>query len=293
MVNPGGVGGAVDRDRTVGLRAVLGNGPPTTTISSDVVREPAGAHTTGTTYATYGAFTPDAAAYHALYTVDQALGSSSSPGSFTGALRIEGTRAGGESFAVTVDQAFVASSATDYPLDYQVADWAYYTLYALLQQPFESVHLTSVSLTGTVDADGSYWRRPALRVRQHGVWVRPQHRQLSVAAGRALRWQATAPLFQRPDVTQTRRAAVVAPARFAGKRATVVVSAGSGEDFFFFEPSASSFTGLLRELAAQPRGDELRVELRLPRTGRVLDTGTALFDRVIRPRRAAFQVQLR
>lgn len=162
----------------------------------------------------------------------------------------------------------------------------------MLQQPYESVHLTSVSLTGEVSADGSFWRRPALRVRQQGSWVRPGGRQLTVAAGKALRWRATAPLYQQPDVTQTRRADVVAPARFAGRPAFVVVSTGSDEGGFF-EPRASTFDGLLRELDAQPRADELRVELRLATTGRVLDRATALFDRVVRPREAGYPVTLR
>ncbi|HYN30280.1 MAG TPA: hypothetical protein VES95_10490 [Dermatophilaceae bacterium] len=291
VANPGGVAGTIDRDRTLGLRAQLGALPVSTTVTSSVTRAETGVRSGGTTQAVDRLFASDAAAYHALYTVDQAMRSFSAPGSFTGSLAVTGTRAGGAAFSLTLGNAFVASDPRAYPLDYQVADWVYLTVDRLLMQPFEKVNLTGISLTGTAASDSASWRSPTVQVYRGRRWTTPGPTTVvSARVGARLPWRATAALSGDPTVTQVRSTSLVPPAAAADTETSFTV--GTGSAYAQAGPEPTSLDALLTQLGTSPRNDELRVELRRLEDDRVLAQGTMRFSRAMQPFAASYQAKV-
>ncbi len=290
VANPGGVAGTVDRDRTLGIRAQLGQLPTSTTIYSTIGRTETRARTGGVTHAVFRDYTADAAAYQALYNVDKVMGSANAKGSFTGTLTVSGTRANGSAFSVLLGNSFAAPTTTGNPLDFQVADWVYGSVSALVDQPFDTVTLTRIKLNGMASSDGANWRAPTLTVQQNGRQVNPANRTIQAPAGFRLWWKGVTQLYQRPTTTQQRATWVVPPRSASGRSGYLLV--GSGEGFEAPSTEPSSFAGLLAALAAAPRNDEVRIELRQESNDRLLSVGRMRFSRAMDPFGDYYQAEI-
>jgi hypothetical protein len=291
LANPGGVAGTIDRDRTLGLRAQVGATPSSTTVTTAVTRAETGLPSGGTTEAVERTYTPDAAAFSALYGVDQAMRSSNTTGSFRGTLTITGTRTGGRPFSVTLGNSFVnASTSTQVPLDYQVADWVYGSVLALTEQPFERVSLSRIELAGTASSTCTFWRTPKVQVYRGRGWVTPtSDTVINARVGSRIPWRATAVLSGTPSVTETRSTSYVVPTSAADRDTSVVVGAGEALVTGMPSPEPTSLDGLITKMSTTPRNDEVRVELRRTSDDAVLVYGTMRFSRPVQPFATTYQ----
>jgi hypothetical protein len=275
VVNIGGIAGSVDRDRTLGLRGLIGTvAANTTVIQSSIARTETGAQTGGTTYAVNSDLVADAAAFHALANVDKVMGSSSSKGNFNGTLSVTGTRANGAPFILTLGNTF--TNAGGYPLDYAVGDWVYWTLRGILDQEFEDVKLTQITLTGQATSSAAAWRGGISRVKQGAKFVNPNGRALGATAGTPLPWKVGFTKVK-STVSQWREGAVTPPLSAKGTSGTIYVK--TADNYNAGVPT--TFSELLTSLQSAPRNDEVRLELRGPDSETVLASTTLRFNGVV------------
>lgn len=286
--NAGGVAGTVDRDRRAGIRAQLGVAPVTTLISSTITRS-TGQVRTGISRAVYPPFVPDIAAFHTLYNVESVLGSAGK-GSASITLAITGKRADGRTFTVTRSDVFSSPSS----IGFTVADRVYFTLVSLVNQPFEKIQITKVSITGTVNPAVREYRVTSIKVKQGGVYVTPSTSTPLVGrAGRALPVRATLTPYLGVGPTRTVDLAPVVPAGTAGSFGSLTLTGGAFFDPFGGTP-ASSFTELLAQIRNAPSSATVRSVVAVDGpTGTVSGAASTVVDQAVAFSENSFPVEVR
>jgi hypothetical protein len=274
VANFGGVVGTVDQDRTTGIRARLGADPVSFPVTTTLSQDGGTAHR-ATTRIVYQPLAADLAGTHVMSLIDS-LRESYGPGSGTFTTRITGKRAGGATFSLTLKD-HVAS--TD-DLSVEVAQQLYSTVAALVDQPYENIRLTGISVTGNVTDKVEQYRVTALRVADRkGRWVKPPA-TLRVSPGKAVKTRLTLTKY-RSSQTRTVPLTVTAPAKAgSGDAGSLVVSTAGGplldvgEDFDDAQDAASTFPGLLKQLAAGPFSDQATATLGVESGTRTLTSAT-------------------
>lgn len=257
IANLGGVVGTLDQDRLAGVRGLLGAAPSTALIRSDLTVGTADPKVL-TTRLVAQQFAPDVAAFHTLASIENAL-DQFGEGSADVTLRVRGVRPDGRTFSLVRNDSFVDRSS----LSYAVADSVYATLDAIVNQGFEKVRITSVTLTGTVSPDLEGYRVSSLKVRQAGVYVTPKD-VVKAKSGGTLRMR----LRLVPLAGGTGRNLdlnVPVPAGTAGSSAFAEAGTGS---VYPDVSAATSFPQVLAALRAAPAGDTGRGTLFLFDSGK-------------------------
>jgi hypothetical protein len=232
-----------------GIRARLGVAPPTTLITSSLA--PVGGTTIrGTTHAVYPLFTPDAAAFHTLFSIPKALGFDGA-GSADVAITVRGVRANGTSFSLRIADKYASLGS----LGFTVADQVYFLVFSLVDQPWEEIRLTHISVNGTVDPTYHAEFITSVKVKQGNSYVTPP--SPIVAHPRedlALRLKLTP---YRETTSKTLDAMIPVPKGTRGQFASLIIEAGE----VFFESDATSFTELLNDWRNKPLNASVRFHL--------------------------------
>ena len=275
VANAGGVVGTVDRDRVPGIRGDLGSTPATTLITSNLTRT-TGQVTVGRTNGVYQPLMADIAALHTLNEVERSLGSSGG-GSADLTITIRGTRANGAAFSLVRTDSF----ADQFSLGFAVADYVYFTVGKLLDQPFEKVKITRVMVNGTVNPAVNQYRVTSLKVKQGATYVTPGDIPVRATAGGTLATRLTLTPYQGVGSAQTVDLDVSVPAGTSGSFGELVVKAGSTS--IYETPDASSFAQLLALLRGEAGNASARASLTVDNTssgaGASLDMAVQAYER--------------
>lgn len=167
VANPGGPVGTLDQDRLAGIRGQLGTLPKTATIRSELTVVGGGSRT-GTTHLVYQPYGAVAAANHTLFNFQTVLDSDTA-GTADVTLQVKGVRPNGQAFTLTRAEKY----ADPQSIGFAVADSVYMTVEQIVNQPFEKVRITSITLKGTVDPNYRGYKVGSVKVRQGGTYVVP------------------------------------------------------------------------------------------------------------------------
>jgi hypothetical protein len=251
LVNPGGVVGVVDTDMNTGIRAVLGAKPATTLITSSFRRagKPA---VTGSTTGVYEEWLDIIAANHAYIEAIKTLGYE---GRGTGRMTvvIKGVRAKGKAFSLTRQDAF--SSTFDLP--FELGDNLFALVTTLEGQTFEQIHITSISITGTLDPTYRRYTVSKAEAKQGSKWVRLDGSHLTARAGGSLALRATLHPFKGIGADVVVPLTVAVPKKAKGVSTQAALETGAGSLF----SNAGTFDKLLSELAGAARAEAVRARL--------------------------------
>jgi hypothetical protein len=273
--------GTMTGDYTTGVRGQLGKLPPFTEITSSL-STPGRSLVTGTTRATYAPYTPDAAAFHTLANVQKAL-NSDAPGSAAITITVKGLRANGSAFTLTRTDRF----ASTYSIAYTVADQVYMLASDLVNQPFEKVRLTAISVTGSVEPTVRQYRVSALDVKQGGTFA-PVTDPLNVPANSSLTIRATLAPYQGTGATRTVTLTLPIPAGLSGTSTSLAVLSGNGQPV----PDLSTFAALLTRWQTVGLNTSLVATLNPPTGTTPLATATGLTDAAVSPYSKAITVNV-
>lgn len=268
VANPGSPVGTLDQDRMAGIRGKLGVQPTTTTIRSDLSAVGGGSRV-GTTYLAYQPLATDVVATHTLVNIDRVL-DAIGPGSADVTLRVTGVRPNGQTFTVTRS----ARYADPYDISSSVAMSVSQVIDTIVNQPFEKVRITSVTLTGTVDPTYRAYQVSAVKVRQNGSYVVPTGPVYAKAGSTLPIRLMLSPLGG--GTSRTLDLALPVPADFPGGFAQI--SAGQN---FVDTSSATSFPQVLAALRSAP--DAASAQAGLYVNGLPATAAAASADRALAP----------
>jgi hypothetical protein len=294
VANLGGVVGTVDQDRLVGLHAALGEGPDSAPVTSTVAAE--GRSRAGRTDVVVPDALPDGAAFHTLANVDRVL-DSIGKGSSTMRFQVSGTRADGSPWTHTRTNRF----ASPYDISFESIVEMYDQVAALVGQPYEQATVDAVDVDATFTRELRSYDIASVRVRDpRGRWrTASQDRPVAAVAGSRLAVRVTLHPYRGIGPERVVPLALVVPPAARGGFGILTLSGGAsgfgdfgdfvdfGDSGGFGEPDSgpAGFEGLLADLAATPRNDELVAALTLDaprsRTGLLERTATARADRVV------------
>lgn len=282
--------GTVVEDRLAGIVAQLGDGPPTTPVSSVVRDVERGRTRSGESRGVLPEFTPFLAFAHLLGNVDVTI-DRIGPGNAELAYRITGTRDGGATWALGRSNRF----ASEFDISFESV-WEP-MLNAELLQGFdgEEIEITGIKVS-RLDVGKRY---EAYRVDKVLVWNGRRfaaRRSVRARPGQTILLRAVLSASHRPRPKRVHLALAVP--RSARKHGFIQVqgggsSFGGGGAFFaeeacFIEDEACgseagavTFDGLLRSLRRQPRNDLVVATLQLGNRGRVRAKDTEQQDAVV------------
>jgi hypothetical protein len=272
--NAGGVVGTVTRDNTVGLRSTLGQTPKhefpvTTSLVNDE-----GKTVKGKTVGVYQPYAADIAALHLQSAVIKANGAEGA-GSSAVNITVNGTRAGGKKFSLSLSDHFYDT----YDLSYATADSVYYLLSPLLDQSFETVNITSVNITGKVSNDLKQYRVTKVETKKKGKWVALKSTQ-SVTSGATVPLRATVSPY-RSSKKLLVPLTVSVPKKSKGYSGQLIISDGLDANSSQKEPN--SLDGLLAQLRNTPHNDALvsQISLDTPKGGVLTSTRETRLDAAV------------
>ena len=252
LVNPGGVVGVVDTDVNNGIRAVLGAKPRATSLITSSFHRVGKPAVTGGTTGVYEELLDSTAANHAYIEAIKTLGYE---GRGTGRMTvvIKGVRANGKAFSLTRQDAF--SSTGDLP--FELGDNVFSLVTALESQTFEQIHITSISITGTLDQAYRRYTVSKAEAKQGSKWVRLEGSRLTAKAGGSLALRATLHPFKGigADVVVPLTVAVPKSAKGFNTQAALETDAGD------LDSSAGTFDQLLSALAGAAPAEAVRARL--------------------------------
>lgn len=255
LANLGGVVGTVDQDRIAGIRAVLGAGPATIPIKSDVASTDTGEQRKGATYDNVLEELPFIAAFHTLINLDRV---NDRIGEGTAALHwvATGTRADGSPWRL--ERRNVFASQWDVTIE---SIWEMYEyLYRIVDNPYEAVTVGSVHVDGTVSAAYNAEQIDKVQVRQpDGTWVTPGEKSQVVAvAGQPLQVRVLLTHY-RSTSDRTVQLELAVPSGMAGGYGRAYVTGGGGRS----GKKVTDFATLLSGLRARPKNNEVTALLTL------------------------------
>lgn len=290
VANPGSPVGTVNQDRLAGIRGQLGTLPTTATIRSELTVVGGGSRV-GTTQLVYQPFAPTVSAFHAMTNVDLLL-DSVGDGSAAVTLRVEGVRPNGQKFTYSRSDKY----ADRYDISGALADSVYEQVSAIVDQQFEKVRITSVTLTGTVNPTFQAYKVSSLKVKQGGSYVVPNN-SIQAKAGSTLPIRLSlVPLGG--GTARNVDLALPVPAGTAGSIGSITVNAGRQSwygDVFVDVDSANSFPEVLSALQAAPKADSATAMLNIfgdPSGPPLTSSVTASADRVIQDYMTGFSVNV-
>jgi hypothetical protein len=265
VANPGGPVGTVDQDRTIGLRAKLGQTPNAQFPVTSSLTPAGGAAVTGATTGVYQPWAPDIAALHLQTNIVKALGADGG-GSAALKFTIKGKTASGSPFTLVRSDHYADPAA----ISFAAADDLYGLMSALTSQPFENIKITSVDVTGTVDDAINQYRVTAVKMYKNGAWV-PQKGAIAVKAGRTVYRQVTLTKY-RSSKTVIAKLKVKIPAQAHGSTGSLTISDGLNAGFSTKEPA--SLSALLKLLKSTPPQDAVAGTLALEGGSKAVNTVT-------------------
>lgn len=240
--------GTVDLDSLTGIAATLGQSPQTALdVVSTLTNDAARTHT-GTSLIVDADIASDAAAYHAVLAVEQALGSAG-PGSGDLTIDIRGT-ADGTPFRITRSDKYLSRGS----LSYDVGDVVYALLQGLLDQELGTVTLTRVRIAGTVSKKQRGFAVNSLRINKNGHWVTTR-RPVTVESGGTV---STRMVLTRVDTQEriVRRIRATVPRVPRGSVGYLEVSAGAGPWMWDWS-EADSLPELIAMIRDEPLGSSV------------------------------------
>lgn len=258
LANPLGVVGALDQDRLAAIRGALGDGPPTTAVTSNVTDlSPGGSSRDGRTDITVRDFVPDLSAFHLLANLDRVtdrIGAGRSALTW----KITGTRANGNPFSVQVSNRY----ASRFDISFEMIFDSYDQLFQLQENPFEAVKVTGVDYIAKASDEFKRYTLSDLRIKRPNGSLQaiPEDEPLTVVAGSRLNMRATLTPYQNDGATQTVDLSLAVPAGTAGEFGRVNVTGGPS---FSEGPNSEpdSFDDLLAELENVTPNNSVNAEL--------------------------------
>lgn len=163
MANIGGTIGTVDQDRLAAIRATLGSGPATTSITSKITNLDNNKTRIGTTQVAAPDYTAAATAYGLWANYDSTF-DKWGKGLATSSWTIRGTRAGGRVFVVSRSNMWSDRGDPTIEPTIEVAD----AVDALRSNELEPVKITGVSFTSAVSSAYDQYRITGLAVSVNG-----------------------------------------------------------------------------------------------------------------------------
>jgi hypothetical protein len=267
VANPGGPVGVIDRDRTVGLHARLGQEATTsfdvTTALASAARPDAG-EVTGSTTGVYQPYAADIAALHLQASIAKALGADSG-GTAALSYTIKGVDGEGEPWSLSRSDHFTDADS----ISYTAADDLYNVMFQLVNQDFEDIRITGVQITGTVDPVIRRYRVTGLSMPSNGRWV-PQKGPIVARPGATVSRLLTLTRY-RSRATIGRVIKVKVPTGTSGDTGALAVSSGLNANLTQTDPT--SFAELVKHLAEYPTNDSIAGSLALDGT-RTVNTVT-------------------
>jgi len=281
VANIGSPVGTLDQDRLAGVRGQLGTVPLTARISSTLTAVGGGTRT-GTTRLVYQPFAPDVTAIHTFTNIDRVL-DAITPGTATVTTRIVGLREDGTPFVVNRTDSYADPFDISFAVAFGIAD----QLFAIVNQQFEKVTITSVNITGTVDPTFRDYRVGSLQVEQDGTFVTPTG-SVTAPAGSTLAVRlGLIPLGG--GAASTLDLAVPVPDA-AGTTGSLTIDAGPA---FLDVFSATSLDEILAAIRALPQSNSARGTLNVTTdSGTLTTSASATADRVIEQYSAGLDVEI-
>jgi len=255
LANLGGVVGTVDQDRIAGIRAVLGAGPATIPIKSDVASTETGERRKGATYDNVQEELPFIGAFHTLINLDRV---NDRIGEGTSALHwvATGTRADGSPWRLERRNVF----ASQWDVTYESIFEMYEYLYRIVDNPYEAITVNSVHVDGSVSPTYNAEQIDGVQVRQpDGTWVTPGDKtQVQAVAGAPLRIRVLLSHY-RSSSDRTVELQLAIPAGMAGGYGRAYITGGGGRS----GKKVTDFATLLSGLRARPKNNEVTARLDL------------------------------
>ena len=248
--NPGGVVGRLDSDRLAGIRGILGSAPATTPIVSHVSVVGGGSRT-GRTTLVDPRFAARVTFVHVLSNIDRVV-DAFGPGTADSTITIKGTRPNGAAFTLVRRDRIGSAFDLSVEVGFRAAD----LVDRIVNQPFEKVRLTSVTIDASVTPGQNQYRVTSVKVKQGAAFVTPKA-SISAKAGGTIAVRLGLTPFQAVGPAKTVDLVVPVPAGTAGGFGNLSIAAGPS----FSESTATSFTQLLTELRSQPGDDLVRATL--------------------------------
>ena len=196
---------------------------------------------TGTTTTVYEPWLDSIAATDAQLEAIRTLGYE---GQGTGLLKVtvKGLRANGKTFSLTQQDAF--SSTGD--LSFALGDNVFGLVTTLENQSFEQIHVTSISMTGTLDPAYRNYTVTKAEAKQGSRWVKLSGSHLTAKAGTGLALRATLHPYRGIGHDVVVPLTVRVPAKAKGVSTQAALETGAGSPF---DNSAKTFDQLLSALA--------------------------------------------
>ncbi|GAB6898759.1 SpoIVB peptidase S55 domain-containing protein [Kineosporia succinea] len=246
--NPGGVVGTVTHDGTIGLRSTLGTTPRHTYPITTSLKK--GSKTfTGKTVGVYQPVAGDVAATHLMGAIIKANGAQSG-GTASLTYTITGTRDGGKKFSLSRSETY--ADATD--IGFAAADSLYGTLVPLVEQEYETVDITGITIRGTVTSTYKPYRVTKVETRKSGRWVALKGTQ-KVRSGAKLPLRATLSVYRDSSKKVTVPLTVAVPKKSKGWSGSL--SVGDASSVLPGAKEPNSLTSLLAQLRSTPPNDTL------------------------------------
>ncbi|HEU4426728.1 MAG TPA: SpoIVB peptidase S55 domain-containing protein, partial [Pilimelia sp.] len=253
LATVGGVAGAVDQDRLVGLRARLGAGPQgpvpvTSTVRSGTTER------SSTSWGTVSDFLPLVVGQQLISNLDRVfdrIGAGRATLSWT----IQGTRTGGAAWQLARSNQYASTSDVTFESFGEVPS----QLATVLQNEFTAVKITNVAVSATVEPEFRQYTVDGVQVKRNGAWVDLRDGQpVAVRPGKPLDLRVRLAAYRAPARLVNVRLAVPAGTFDAG---TLQVTGMTGASVEL--PAPKTFAELLKSLRTAPKNNHLTVALAL------------------------------
>lgn len=278
LANPLGVVGTIDQDRLAGVRAQLGTGPATTSVTSTVAAAE-GVSRDGTTEITTADFVPFLSSFHLLANLDR-VGDFIGGGTSKVRWVIDGTRASGQPFRVAVANRY----ASPWDISWESIWDSWNQLERIHGNRFEKVSIDDVRYDATIaDEFKRYTVGAVFLKRPDGSLVRvSSDRALRVPTGSRLNLRVMLNQYQNAGPRGSVDLSLAVPAGAAGRSGRVNVVGGRNFDGGV---KAKTFDDLLTNLRKMPRNDAVTATLSMnTRSGFTQRRARALADQVVEGR---------
>jgi hypothetical protein len=261
LANPGGVVGTVDQDRLTGLRAVLGDGPVPTVISSTVRSSTTGESRDGQTFVNRDDDVPFVAPFHLLANLDRILDKiGDGRASLTWTLKADDRQ--GDAFQLRRRNRFADQYDISWETIFEMLDWLF-----LIEQLDGNVSYDTIDMTSTVNESFD-------RLRLGTVWVKVnKSRWRTIGSISRLRPNPGALIRVRAQVKRQGSSAVYrtfwrrmrVPQGLSGRSMTLGVFGGASVQDETNIFAARTLNGALQRMRRTDSADELLVRLQRAR----------------------------
>ena len=279
--------GLMDQDRLAGIRALLGESPDLTSVTSTIGALNTGMSRDGKTEIVHRDFVPFTTFTHLFSNIDSVFDQLTG-GSSTLTWRITGTTESGATWELNRSNMYADEFDISFATGFEILG----QLFTLLENDFEEIEFSGVDLDGMVEADIRLYEIKRVLVSLNGGdYVK--RRRIRVSRGDLIGLRVVLLPFGE-ETTQRVDLKLRIPRR-AKRSGQIEVLGGSGDEpnfeCFFFgencesEKAVDSFEELIDALENAPTNNQLIARLRLGARGKVRVQDVETLDKVVAGRK--------